>query len=186
MFLQNYYNYLNGVALYDAANDKIAESTVVDFTGTERNVGYAPHYYGALTSFGVDRINSGTGTYTTSVEADDTEEPYIIFGDGTVEPALNDYNLSGNRIILTNLSNTLVREVKDNEVVHNRLFTIQNNTSESVTISEFGLIFPMGWHKIGYNYYCMFYRALLPEPITIEAGNTGTIKISIPVPLVSP
>lgn len=114
-------------------------------------------------------------------KADYSSLNYIVFGDGTEAPTLDDYKLSGNRI--TNLSvqqTTYTWERLANGVKATRSMFVNNSNTDAVTISE------IVWYgycnsqsSIGNGDTVVIDRTLLDSPVTIAAGATAQINYSI-------
>lgn len=100
----------------------------------------------------------------------------VYFGDGTKEPTIDDYTLSGNGI--TNISASVA--VKDvEEGVMKATYLITNNGESAVTISEVAM-----FCCYNYEYSCnaMIDRTLLDSPVTIEPGGIGEVTYVMKIP----
>lgn len=92
------------------------------------------------------------------------------FGDGTDEPTLDDYTLSGNFIRTITGTASASSKVDDDGVEITSLFTLTNTGTDPITISEVGRF---GGFK-GY----LVERVLLEVPVTIPAGGVGQVTFT--------
>lgn len=137
-----------------------------------------PTLFTAYNSSYVTRVFPGDADILKISISDNVSVYGIVFGDGTVAPSPNDYKMSGNNInsSLEKLS-TVKTATLDGDTQHfSFVFTLRNNSSASLTISE------VGW--FGYaNFPMMLDRTLLATPVTIPAGEVGTVKYTISITL---
>lgn len=102
----------------------------------------------------------------------------VIYGDGIEAPSADDTFLSGNQVTNFSISSqTTTCKGTDAGVMIEHSEIIQNTGSSSITISEVAYI---DYVYCGGKYYnFLLDRTLLDEPITVEAGNTGTITYQL-------
>lgn len=92
------------------------------------------------------------------------------FGDGTAEPTIDDYNLSGNIIkTLTGTAN-VTTSTDDNGVEITSVFTLTNTGTEPVTISEVG--------RFGGFRTFLVERVLLETPVTLVPNGIGQVTFT--------
>ena len=112
----------------------------------------------------------------------------VVFGNGTVEPSADDYKLSGS-IVSSKLGVTarVTRNADDDGCTNIAVFTITNNGSSAVTISEVALFDKFFYTQSNdtlSSTYAMLDRTLLDAPLVIPAGDVGlityTIRINFP------
>lgn len=96
----------------------------------------------------------------------------IVFGNGTAEPTLDDYTISGEMLsALTVQAGTSMIDYLDDGVKATRVIIIQNNTSSNFTISE------VAWFN--QSTPCLMDRTLLETPLTLAPGGAGQINYTI-------
>lgn len=111
----------------------------------------------------------------------------FAFGDGTGSPSFGDYTLFGNCVSGYSFSKTMEYKYDGVSSSIEVVFTITNNNSESITISEIGL-FDFEQHKAGTSSWkhllYMIEHTVLDSPITIGPGSVGqvvyTLKLNHP------
>ena len=112
----------------------------------------------------------------------------VVFGSGTTPPTVDDYSLES---ILSGISFTYTVEVSADGTTRTAVYTIVNNNSTDITISEYGhtetTYMWRGATNDSNNSYSgalLLSRSLLDEPITIPALEAGSVtiieKLSIP------
>lgn len=187
MLLLNYYNAIAAFTIGYKGNDvpmkrtdgtlvylSDTPSTLIDFDNTAQY--YA--YMGRLVSSSIDSH--------TLTSAPGSNAPGVLLGDGTAEPTINDYALSGN-IVNSGLTHvcTLTKSADDSGITLTADFTITNGNDNDITISEVGLC---GWSRgtttagstgSGKISRYLVDRTLLENPITIPAGGVGQLTYSI-------
>lgn len=101
----------------------------------------------------------------------------VMFGNGTQEPAFDDYTLSGD--IWTTYTGTASVSVatNDNGITLTALYTLTNTGSSDFTISEIGLC--GGQMSSNLAGHTLFEHSLLENPITIPAGGVGQVTYTI-------
>lgn len=105
----------------------------------------------------------------------------VIFGTGTKEPTLDDYQMSGDHFVDYTASYTLTDDIDDLGVTYTCIYTLTSTASEDVTISEIGLTVPAYKRVASYYMYYGFLieRTLLETPITISPGGVGQITYTL-------
>lgn len=123
---------------------------------------------------------SGAGT------TKDTDYLGVIFGTGTTQPTLDDYQMSGEHFVEYTVSQSLTVDSDDLGVTYTCVYTLTSTASEDVTIGEIGLS-GVAKRKLGSSFYCTGFlveRTLLETPITISPGGvaqiTYTLRINYP------
>lgn len=89
-----------------------------------------------------------------------------VFGDGTDEVTFDDLTMSGNIITGITATCTATATHDDDGVTIEASYTITNNNSNDITISEIGRI----------TYLMLIERTLLDTPVTIPGGAIGQVK----------
>lgn len=104
----------------------------------------------------------------------------VVFGNGTAQPSLDDYWLSGD--IITTLS--LVSKAKESAIVGDKAvgrytYLLKNTGSSAITISELCIC---SYHTNAKG--LVIDHTLLDAPVTIPAGENGTVvyEWSITIP----
>lgn len=174
MVLKNYYKMLQ---MHTGATVKVVSTngTEINCSYTRENYG-SENYYGYLDSFGFYGMKNPAATSYTMNR--------VVFGNGNVEPKIDDYKLSGHIItgISTTVSNTVSLDGED--AVQSSVFTITNNNNDDITISEVAYCGKACSTTSGSG-VGLFERTLLESPITIPAGGVGqvtyTIRMNYPV-----
>lgn len=105
----------------------------------------------------------------------------VIFGDGTKEPTLDDYFLSGNQVTGFTFDSTVSCSVDDDGATVTGKYTITNHNADDITISEAGIIGSLATSNTSPKYRCMVERTLLDTPVTIPAGGVGQVTYTIRV-----
>ena len=106
----------------------------------------------------------------------------VIIGSGTTAPTINDYALESRITTPLSSSGTITTTYNDNSVTHTSVFTITNNHTEEITISEIG-IFNSSTAKSGEKYAYLLERTVLETPITISSGGVGQVTYTITINL---
>lgn len=102
----------------------------------------------------------------------------VVLGDGSDEPKIDDYKLSGN--IITGISSTVSRNVSTDgdDAIISSVFTVTNNNSNDITISEVAYCGNVCGISTG-GAAGLFERTVLESPITIPAGGVGQVTYTI-------
>lgn len=96
----------------------------------------------------------------------------FIFGDGTTQPTIDDYKLSGDIVEPDTVSGTGSASNGTNGATFQ--MTVINNTESAMTINEIGLCTQV------VNSGClMLTHDVLPEPVVLEAGGSKGFQIYI-------
>ena len=96
----------------------------------------------------------------------------IYLGTGNVTPTIEDYKLSG-ELITSLTSQSQSATANNNSITFSA--TATNNTESSVTIKEIGL----GGYYSNPNCALLLTRDVLPNPVTLNAGDSKTFSITI-------
>lgn len=184
MFTKNFYKLLHG-HMYSGVNDV---GTI--FSGTEQTMSLNNtqiRLNGDGTITGCTRLDTMvTNQMLTGSASSTNAKPYIgvILGNGNILPNINDYSLSGTQI--TNFAYNVALSLENMEDGGRRIvgvYTITNNNSESITISEIGLTALM-YKGSGSTYWpVLIERTVLDTPVTIEPQAVGQVKYIIEMKL---
>lgn len=166
MFTQNYINLKKLQFFYTGTG---AYEYFVDSTGTK--------------VYGYNNILAGSdiGGWTSNVIRE--ENPTMCgtsFGTGTTPPTLDDYKMES---VITSgftvLSSALIQSQEDGKYIHDRVYSLKNNTENDMTISEIGLfsrVLNGSSTSAGYKYVLMF-RTVLDNPVTIPPGVAKVVTL---------
>ena len=184
MFLRNYDNYMAGLNLLESvavsgANTNLLSNLFTDgyFNQRAADGSSASIYYNPGASFFPPASLSAKG---------------ICLGTGSTEVSYDDFRLSGNVI-----ENKLIEVSKDvtyiastGKIRKTLVATYTNSSDKNITISEWGLWrvnVSSGGSSVIFdhakNEAALVYRAVLDDPIVIEAGTTATLTFSIDIPM---
>lgn len=155
MFTRNYY-----IALGGQTNN--ASRPFVKTSGAVENLSSGSVLlYSAATKIGTSYTNSSA-------------DIYVLFGDGTTPPTIDDYKLSGNIVKDFSASGSKQNAVLDNTGASMTfLYTITNTGKAEITISEVALCSCSSPRGILYE------RTLLDVPVVIPAGGVGQVTYTI-------
>lgn len=192
MFLRNYDNFLLAVMGADAHGDTSSASH--GYVNSSGDLCYGPSVsFGTNSNRGDGYINfrtmaneiveatmsiTGQNNYSFIHCPTAITRENIVLGTGVDEVTYEDYKLSGNSISTDPLvfySQNLTWNDVTKKFTRSVTFTYTNATDSDVTIREWGLA--VRSKKI------LVFREVLPEPITIAAGTTGTLTFSIELPM---
>ena len=181
MFLRNYDNYMAGLNLFENV-----------MSGGNLN-----NLSGFFTDAYFNQRAADGSTMATYYTASSTLFPVmslsakgVCLGTGDTEVSYEDFKLSGDVV-----DNKLVEVSKDvtyiastGKIRKTLVATYTNSGDTDITISEWGL-----WRANGSsapsqfshtaNQAALVYRAVLDDPIVIEAGTTATLTFSIDIPM---
>lgn len=133
--------------------------------------------------------NSRIGNYTIEnnlkqVSTDGYYNVNVVFGNGTAEPTVDDYKLSGEIISGISVTPNVTREETANGAKCTGVYTITNNNDHDITISEVALSNYVPISSTGTNGRAIYDRTLLDAPVTIPAnGGVGQVRYSISMDL---
>lgn len=132
--------------------------------------------------------------YSNSYRAPLICSPYnIVLANGTTAVTYGDYRMSGdvvatsNRLSVANPSIAYDSTSKKFKKVITVTFT--NTSSDSVTISEYGLCNQVADLSTTYSYenssyrHALLYREVLSSPVVVAAGETVTLSLKIDFPM---
>lgn len=195
MFTANYYTAIQTTfSLNDPRNlNQIAGVNLIDPTGTARSPWWAVAEIFHTSSYTFVRgglgllYPYGTGcTLMTTYDSTLTRNSHfawkIAFGDGDQTPTLSDYALSGNLLTtISVLTWQTAREVANGVSTYTVKMAVQNTGTESVSIKEIGSFYPLmaGEGQNSESCWYLMERTLLDNPITIDAGNSGTVIFTV-------
>lgn len=188
MFLQNYYNLINAVNASTGNTFASSSNGSYYFNYTPSGEVYI------MTKPNGTRVNIGNSSigdmacsrsmvfeaarlFTTD-NPTSTSPPYIaiVFGSGTTPPTINDYKIESVISTLSCPTPTVVGSYDENNFYYRTAYALTNTGNESVTINEYAY-----YVYNGTGFACV-YREVLQQPLTIGAGETGTINITRSVP----
>lgn len=148
------------------------------------------YYSGLKSGPSGDNLNSwkheGTCLYNTtsawapliSRHKTDNSAGGVVFGDGSVPPTPDDYNLSGTEITTLSVSNVCVTNATKYEYAAiTSTFTLTNTGANEVTIREVAL-FSHCW-STGSEWVVMVERTVLDAPVVIAPGGVGQVSYTI-------
>lgn len=170
MFTRNWYKAL---AYRLATTNTSAKPVVTKTDGTTTALSAAA----PLTGFGCNGDNYNyTDYYGPRMRYLFSSYSGVKLGTGTTPPTIDDYTLSGSAISTTNLSSSCSwsASVDEDGATYTSVFTITNNKSNDITISEVGLFM-----SDGTNFPYMVERTVLDSPVTIPAGGVGQVTYTI-------
>ena len=180
MFLQNFYNVYKGTIDKNQAN-----FPVIKYDGTPGNALNSPSYcfqfaapYAAnMSDTGLRGsmrfISNGTRIYYDSSYNTNPVEFGIILGDGDTPPTLSDHALSGNKITDFTATSSVSSAAENGKLTVTAIFNITNTGASDFTIREIGLLVLNSFSSPTFNYLIL--RDVLSSPVTIAAGNAGTL-----------
>lgn len=126
-------------------------------------------------SFYDTRTNSTPSNYYSEGESNAVFAPFrrgIAFGSGTTPPKKTDYKL--NNHITTGLTYNNNSTSSNNNVL-SWVQTVQNTSTEQITITEVGL-----FSNYGQDYSCMLLtRTVLDNPVVLQPNEVKTFTITI-------
>ena len=118
-------------------------------------------------------------TYSNAITAT-LDAPGVHFGTGTAIPTSDDYKLE-NRITMISSDYPVTKKVTQNGDTITGVYTITNNTSNDITITEIGL-YGKALYSGTSSYLYLVDRTLLDSPVTIPAnGGIGQVTYTITV-----
>lgn len=105
----------------------------------------------------------------------------VVIGNGTTEPAVTDYRLSGDVLSGYSYTSSVTREETDEGATITAVYTITNNNTSAIQVSEIGLIAGSS-NNNNESIKCLLERTVLDIPITIEPGGVGQVTYTVTVP----
>lgn len=186
MFLRNYDNYMVAAHLLNSISayfSNVGNSTTI----------YGEGYYNTKMANGsIVAVILGNQQLLHSPLAFSTKS--ICLGNGDADATYDDYRLSGDVIPnkLVEVSKTVTYNATTHKFNRTLIATYSNTGDTDITISEWGLWrFNAGEANIDNDAtfshtspkVALMYRAVLDDPIVIEAGTTATLTFSIDIPM---
>ena len=186
MFLRNYDNYMAGLNLLEYVNINGANTnnlaaffTDASFAQKAVDGSLLNTYYSFSSTFFPPMSLSAKG---------------ICLGTGATEVSYDDFKLSGNIVEnkLVEVSKNVTYIASTHKIRKTLVATYTNSGGTDITISEWGLWrFNISTNNspvdIVFNHtsntVALVYRAVLDDPIVIEAGTTATLTFSIDIPM---
>jgi hypothetical protein len=174
MLLRNWYNIIKAAAYGDG---KSGLQCVNTSNKTFALYGYSE--YLPTAAIPQAKINFWIDSYSTS-------SAYIHLGRGTTPPTLDDYCLED--LISSGVSlgdKTVVKSIDGNTVTLEYGVTVNNASSDDITIGEVGISVPASYASNS-RYAVLIERTVLSEPVTIKAGEVGSVTYTLVWKLPSP
>lgn len=163
MLLKNWHEYMRGAISKDTAFEVVNCSGVnfitaynYSFNSTSTVNAFFHNFYNCVTN------------YTAGV----------VFGNGNTQPTESDYRLSGTLHNNISASSNVVYKTEGNKLSMEGVFTITNNGTEDMIVSECGYVGSVK-QSSSLGDYMLLDRTLLEEPITIPAGGVGQVTYTI-------
>lgn len=104
----------------------------------------------------------------------------VVCGSGnTAETAADDRLANDNTASFTHVSTAASVGVTNGSVTRTFTRTLRNDTASDLTIAEVGVVKGVGISFTAKMYYVLIERTVLSSPVTVGAGKTATIQISI-------
>lgn len=184
MFLKNWYNILGTIIMADGTATANGRMYAVDFKGAGKYV--------------INEIYNVVSLYEKAMfqpmfpSSAASNHFGVVFGDGSVEPTLDDYKLSGTILLASDASatGTCVSTMNSDtgEASLTGTYTITNKRDTDIVIREVGIMLNVKGASTATgsasNSYFMVERTLLDEPVTISPGGFGqvvyTVKMNFP------
>lgn len=181
MFLKNWYHILGTIIMTDGT----ARMPAVDFKGVDKYVVNDSYNVVALKDKAM-----GDYSFPSSATGNDAG---VWFGDGDAEPTMDDYNLSGTKLLSTDASGgagscVATMNSDTGEASLTGTYMINNLRDTEIVIREVGIVLNVKASTTATGSasasYFMVERSLLDEPVTIPAGGFGqvvyTVKMGFP------
>lgn len=181
MFTRNYYTELLSQAASLDSTSQARASRLVDATGNTAMKGTSNNQHVVISTQFYSYINSANTSYSSYECGTTSSYPRgVSFGNGTGQPTLSDYCLFGDIVTGFTYNSSKSYHFDGNDLLIEAHFTITNNNSEEITISEIGLFdYKSVYYSKWYYYPCMIDHTLLETPITIPAGGVGQVTYTI-------
>lgn len=184
MKTNNYYNFAKGYMSYYTANSNVYSAVdTAEFVNRAGNT-YTGIYKDKLTNYYIyDTVVYGIffkrmTTLLTAFQSYNYDG--VVFGNGTTEPSVDDYWLSGDMITTMTYNVAEGYDVnEDGSVVKKCTYTITNSGSEPITISEVGYLAEYSPKDSASETSVLLDHTLLEEPITIPAGGVGQVTYAV-------
>ena len=106
--------------------------------------------------------------------------PCVSFGSGSTPPTEEDYRLSFLQGVTYAAGSVSTKYGDSNDVIENT-FMITNKNEEEITVSEAGIFVPVMYGNGGNKHYTMVNRIVFDNPVTIQAGDSATVKYTVSV-----
>ena len=194
MFTRNFYKYLAGYFVGSTGFSNIEYTTHAgkqprDTLYSGNVNGYEPNPYNIMAALKQPKSKALSndhvvGSSATGIGLDNYN---VFFGDGTTEPTIDDYTLSGE--FITGITTSYTFDISANDDGSGSAatvkYTITNNNEEAITISEIGIFTSIYWQSSSStsskytSAAILAERTLLETPITIEPGGVGQIAYTI-------
>ena len=166
MFTKNWYTMLKSAAMYKSPTIVKPDGATKAVTSYDNFQSIQIGYDGTNTS-GQTRLENVLKNINATASL---HNGGVAFGNGTREPSMNDYTLSGS--LVTAFTASALMSKTDNTIT----VTYTLTATADITISEIGLF---GLYYSGNRYPFVLERTLLDTPVTIPAGGVGQVVYTI-------
>lgn len=166
MFVNNWYTMLKSAAMY-------SNPTIVNTNGATKTVTSYDNFQSIQIGYDGTSTNGQTKleNVLTNISATTScQNGGVAFGNGTREPSMDDYTLSGS--LVTAFTASALMSKTGNTIT----VTYTLTATKDITISEIGLF---SLYYSGNRYPFLVERTLLDEPVTIAAGGVGQVVYTI-------
>lgn len=192
MFLRNFAEWERAKAIstiYIGGSGTVANNVLTTFENTAGNLGSSKYLVGVNATYnffdydtwGV-RVNRAWNLF---------QNLSCLVGTGTTEVSESDYCLANDvtSSFVTTVSNFNAGVTDDGHFFVVATWNGTNNTANDITLTEIGLVKVFNMYHLANvatsgigntgEYNILLARHILEEPVTIGAGNTGTITVKI-------
>lgn len=166
MFVKNWYTMLKSAVMYKSP-------TIVKTNGATQSVTTYDNFQSIQIGYDGTSTNGQTQLANVLKNINATTNQAnggVAFGNGTREPSMDDYTLSGS--LVTAFTASALMSKTGNTIT----VTYTLTATADITISEIGLF---SLYYSGNHYPFLVERTLLDEPVTIPAGGVGQVKYTI-------
>lgn len=174
MLLANYYKVMRAMFQRDY------QFSTTSYAGRSDNRFCYPTSYNSNYIFLAINDVAGTNLTDGAQLANNGNTVVVVCGSGTTAPTAADHHLENdNTASFTHVSTSCAVGITDGAVTRTFTRTLKNDTAADLTISEVGVVKATGISFDSKMYYVLIQRTVLASPVTVGAGKTATIQISI-------
>ena len=123
-------------------------------------------------------VTNGTNVFYGNNSTTNLPTAGVIFGDGNIEPAVTDYDLSGNQFTDFTADTAVTCNISNGKILITGTYNITNTGASPFTIKEIGVLLPVSFTGVA---RWLFSRDLLATPVTIQPGDTGVVTYKIEI-----
>ena len=166
MFVNNWYTMLKSAAMY-------SDPTIVRPNGATATTSSYDNFQSIQIGYNGTNANGQTRLANVLKDISATaslKNGGVAFGNGTSEPSMDDYTLSGS-LVTAFTASALMSKIGNTITV-----TYTLTATADITISEIGLF---SLYYSGNRHPFLVERTLLDEPVTIPAGGVGQVVYTI-------